>query len=55
MKKEEISSVKNFIDSLDAKLKEMKSPIKEGNESNFKKLKREALDLTKKIDEKLPN
>jgi len=53
MKKEELGSVKNFIDSLNAKLKEIKSSIKEGDESNFKKLKRESLDLTKKIDEKL--
>jgi len=51
MDKEKIGSVKNYIDSLNKKIKSMKNVMKEGDSEGFEELKKESIELTKKIEE----
>jgi len=51
MDKEKIGSMKNYIDSLNEKIKGMKRFMKDQDSEGFEELKKESIELTKKIEE----
>ncbi len=54
MEKEKIDSVKGFISSLEENMNKLKVAMKNGDEEEFKNLKQDSINLTKKIEQSLP-
>ncbi len=51
MEKEKIFSIKKFLESLELNMDKLKISMKNSDEEEFKKIKNESLELSKKIEE----